>query len=344
MSSPREGHKLLEVRDLRVHFPTEDGVVKAVDGSSFALDRGETLGVVGESGSGKSITFLTVMGLINRSSARISGSVLFEGEEIIDASAARLRDIRGKRIGMIFQDPMTSLHPMHRVGDQIAEVVLTHTGASKKEAARLAVESLAEVGMPSPETRARQYPHEFSGGMRQRAMIAMALVLKPSLLIADEPTTALDVTIQAQILELIDELKEKFNIGVVLVSHSLATIADVSQDVMVMYAGRPAELGARDQVFQDAQHPYTWGLLESVPRPDVRVERLIPIDGQPPSLITLPPGCAFSPRCRHVRPECTAAVPELRDRGSGHLDACIIEPDEKTRLREERLAALEAGA
>ncbi len=338
--SETRAEPLLEVRDLRVHFPTHDGLVKAVDGSSFTVRRRETLGVVGESGSGKSITFLTVMGLINRSSAHISGSVRFEGQEILDATPEQMRSIRGERIGMIFQDPMTSLHPMHRVGDQIAEVVLTHTNKSRSEAGQMAVEALREVGMPSPETRARQYPHEFSGGMRQRAMIAMALVMKPSLLIADEPTTALDVTIQAQILELIDELKDKFDIGVILVSHSLATIADVSENVMVMYAGRPAELGSRDEVFSSAQHPYTWGLLESVPRPDVRVERLVPIDGAPPSLITLPPGCAFNPRCPHVRQECLAQVPELRDRGAGHADACILEGDEKTRLRGERLRAL----
>ncbi|MFN8110718.1 MAG: ABC transporter ATP-binding protein [Thermoleophilia bacterium] len=335
---------LLEVRDLRVHFPTPDGVVKAVDGSSFTIERGRTLGVVGESGSGKSITFMTVMGLISSKSAHISGEVLFEGVDLLQATPEELRRIRGEKIGMIFQDPMTSMHPMYRVGDQISEAIRAHRQVGKDEAARRAVEALKLVGIPAPEQRARQYPHEFSGGMRQRAMIAMALVLDPDLLIADEPTTALDVTVQAQILEVIDELKQRLNIGVALISHSLATVADVSQDVMVMYAGRPIEQGTRDQVFSRPLHPYTWGLLNSVPRVDRRVERLVPIEGSPPSLIHLPSGCAFHPRCPHRFAACTETVPELKDRGAGHPDACLLTADEKTRIWRERQEAQEQVA
>ncbi len=328
---------LLEVRDLRVHFPTADGVVKAVDGVSFTVERGHTLGVVGESGSGKSITFLTVMGLINRKSAIVSGEVLFEGRNLLEATNDELRHIRGDRIGMIFQDPMTSMHPMYRVGDQIAEAILAHRSVSKGDARARAVEALRLVGIPAPEQRARQYPHEFSGGMRQRAMIAMALVLDPDLLIADEPTTALDVTVQAQILEVIDELKQRLNIGVALISHSLATVADVSQDVMVMYAGRPIEQGTRDQVFTAPLHPYALGLLSSVPRVDRRVERLVPIEGSPPSLIHVPSGCAFHPRCPYRFAPCDTERPDLRDRGGGHADACHLSVDQKAANRRERL-------
>ena len=328
---------LLEVRDLRVHFPTADGVVKAVDGVSFTVERGHTLGVVGESGSGKSITFLTVMGLINRKSAIVSGEVLFEGRNLLEATNDELRHIRGDRIGMIFQDPMTSMHPMYRVGDQIAEAILAHRSVSKGDARARAVEALRLVGIPAPEQRAGQYPHEFSGGMRQRAMIAMALVLDPDLLIADEPTTALDVTVQAQILEVIDELKQRLNIGVALISHSLATVADVSQDVMVMYAGRPIEQGTRDQVFTAPLHPYALGLLSSVPRVDRRVERLVPIEGSPPSLIHVPSGCAFHPRCPYRFAPCDTERPDLRDRGGGHADACHLSVDQKAANRRERL-------
>lgn len=339
MSAP-----LLEVRDLTVHFPTDDGLVKAVDGSSFTVSRGRTLGVVGESGSGKSISFLTVMGLINRSSARISGQILFEGRDLLQAPPEEMRRIRGNRIGMIFQDPMTSLHPMYRVGDQIAEAIRAHRDVSKRDAGATAVDALRKVGIPAPEQRARQYPHEFSGGMRQRAMIAMALVLDPDLLIADEPTTALDVTVQAQILELIDELKQRLDIGVVLISHSLATVADVSQEVMVMYAGRGVELGSRDEIFTDPRHPYTWGLLESVPRLDRRIERLVPIPGSPPSLIDVPTGCPFHPRCPHRFEPCPVERPALIERGSTHKDACLLDPADKVRVREERRRALGAVA
>jgi len=324
---------LLEVRDLAVHFPTPDGVVKAVDGVSFTVRSGETLGVVGESGSGKSVTFLTVMGLIERRYAHVSGEVRFEGADLLTTPRGVLRRFRGDRIGMVFQDPMTSLHPMYRVGDQIAEAVRAHRDVSRDEAGAMAVEALRKVGIPSPDRRARGYPHEFSGGMRQRAMIAMALVLDPDLLICDEPTTALDVTVQAQILELIAEMKDRLNIGVVLISHNLGVIADVAQQVMIMYAGRAVEIGTRDEIFTQPRHPYAWGLLESIPRPDVRVKRLVPIEGTPPSLIHVPPGCPFHPRCPHRFAPCDRDRPELMDRGgSGHPDACHLSMEDKRRL------------
>jgi len=336
------GH-LLEVNDLHVHFPTEDGIVKAVDGASFTLDQGETLGVVGESGSGKSVTFMTVMGLINRKTAQVSGEVLFDGIDLLAIPEKQLRRLRGERIGMVFQDPMTSLHPMHRVGDQIAEAVLAHRDVGKDVAAKMAEDALRRVGIPAPEQRARQYPHEFSGGMRQRAMIAMALVLEPELLIADEPTTALDVTVQAQILELVAELKDRLGIGVALISHNLGVIADVAQRVMIMYAGRPVEVAARDEFFAFPRHPYSWGLLESIPRPDIRVERLVPIAGAPPSLIHVPPGCPFHPRCPHRFAPCDDERPPLAGE-AGHLDACHLPMEDKVRLWAERRARLEDAA
>ena len=337
------GDLLLDVRDLKVAFPTEDGLVRAVDGATFQLARGETLGVVGESGSGKSVTFMTVMGLINRKTAQVSGQVLFDGIDLLAIPDRQLRRLRGTRIGMVFQDPMTSLHPMHRVGDQIAEAVRVHRDVSRQEAAAMAVDALRRVGIPAPERRARQYPHEFSGGMRQRAMIAMGIVLEPDLLIADEPTTALDVTVQAQILELIAELKERLGIGVVLISHNLGVIADVAQRVMIMYAGRPVEIGTRDEIFAEPRHPYSWGLIESIPRPDVRVERLRPIEGAPPSLIQVPPGCPFHPRCPHRFAPCDSERPALA-REAGHLDACHLAPADKVRLWAERRRRLEETA
>lgn len=330
------GETLLEVRDLKVHFDTPDGVVKAVDGVSFTVERGETLGVVGESGSGKSVTFLTAMGLINRKTAHVEGEILFQDRNLLDLPEHEIRKIRGNYMGMVFQDPMTSLHPMYRVGDQIVEAIRAHEEIPKATAMEQAIEMLARVGIQQPDERARQYPHEYSGGMRQRAMIAMALSLNPHLLIADEPTTALDVTVQAQILELVDRLKDEFNVGVVLVTHDLGVISDVAQKVMVMYAGRQAELGAARSVFDQPLHPYTWGLLESIPHVDAKGTRLVPIEGSPPSLIDVPPGCPFHPRCPHRFEPCDKDVPALLDRGGGHPDACHLSIEEKRKKWAER--------
>jgi peptide/nickel transport system ATP-binding protein len=315
-----------------VQFKTPDGVVKAVDGLSFQLHRGETLGVVGESGSGKSVSFLTVMGLINKKNADVSGEIIFQGRDLLQLPPDEIRKIRGDAMGMVFQDPMTSLHPMYKVGDQIIEAIRTHRPVSKKEAFGQAVDVLKRVSMPFAEERARQYPHEFSGGMRQRAMIAMALCLNPDLLICDEPTTALDVTVQAQILELLERLKDEFNCAVVLITHDLGVIADVAQKTMVMYAGRPVELGSRDEVFSQPLHPYTWGLLESIPLVDQALERLVPIEGSPPSLIHVPPGCPFHPRCPHRFEPCDKERPDLLDRDGGHPDACHLTIEEKKKL------------
>jgi peptide/nickel transport system ATP-binding protein len=330
---------LLEVRDLRVHFPTDDGLVKAVDGVSFTVDRGQTMGVVGESGSGKSVTWLTVMGLINRKQARIEGQVLFEGQDLLQLDPDEMRNIRGQRISMIFQDPMTSLHPYYRVGQQIVEGIRTHQDIPKSDAWKQAVEMLRRVGIPKPEERARQYPHEYSGGMRQRAMIAMALALNPDLLIADEPTTALDVTVQAQILDLIGRLKDEFDASVVVITHDLGVVAEHADDVTVMYAGKVAEQGARDDIYYRAHHPYTWGLLQSVTRVDQpRTERLRPIPGLPPSLIFVPPGCPFHPRCPYVMDICKTDVPPLLAEDGRHSSACHLPLAEKERIFNEEAA------
>ncbi len=286
---------LLEVEDLSVSFPTEDGLVKAVDHVSLSVTAGETLGVVGESGSGKSVTFLTVMGLTNRKSAIIEGKVLFQG-------------------------------------DQIAETILAHQGISKKQAADQAVDMLRRVGIPKPAERAKQYPHEFSGGMRQRAMIAMALSLNPELLIADEPTTALDVTVQAQILELISRLKKEFNAAVVIITHDLGVVAEYCDDIQVMYAGKIVEQGFADDIYHRSEHPYTWGLLRSIPRVDVELDRLEPIRGLPPSLIHVPSGCSFHPRCPYAFERCIHEVPELLPTDGHHFTACHLPMGERQRI------------
>jgi peptide/nickel transport system ATP-binding protein len=329
---------LLEVNNLKVHFPTEDGLVKAVDGISFSVAPGETLGVVGESGSGKSVSFLTVLGLVTRKDARIQGEVLFRGQDLLKLPPEEMRHVRGAKISMIFQDPLTALNPVHRVGNQIAEVFQVHRGLSKKEGLDEAVNLLQLVGIPQPRERARQYPHEYSGGMRQRAMIAMALALNPDLLIADEPTTALDVTVQAQILDLIDRLKEEFDAAVVLITHDLGVVAEHCDDIMVMYAGRIAEFGDRRDIYYGAHHPYTWGLMQSISRIDQsRTERLRPIKGQPPSLIFLPPGCPFNPRCPYVMDICRREVPQLLPVNGHHASACHLPLAEKERILSEEV-------
>jgi peptide/nickel transport system ATP-binding protein len=329
---------LLDVRDLVVQFPTQDGLVNAVSGLSFTLSRGETLGIVGESGSGKSVTNLAILGLLNSKRSKVSGEILLHGKDLLKASPHELRDVRGKDVAMIFQDPFACLHPMYRVGNQIAEAVLAHANVSKGKAMERAVEVLDAVGIPNARGRARDYPHQFSGGMRQRAMIAMALVHNPDVLIADEPTTALDVTVQAQILELIDKVKRDFNIGVILITHDLGVVAETAQSVMVMYAGRAVEHGPADEVFAHPQHPYTWGLLESMPSVEGKVAQLRAIEGSPPSVIHLPPGCPFHPRCPHRFDPCDKVRPPLAPIEGGHLDACHLDVDDKRRLWAEREA------
>jgi peptide/nickel transport system ATP-binding protein len=332
------GEPLLEVKDLKVVFPTEDGLVKAVDGVSFSVSPGETLGVVGESGSGKSVTFLTVMGLVTKREARISGQVLFRGQDLLKLPDEEIREIRGAKISMIFQDPLTALNPVHRVGNQIAEVFIAHGKLSKKEALEESINLLQLVGIPQPRDRARQYPHEFSGGMRQRAMIAMALALNPDVLIADEPTTALDVTVQAQILDLIDRLKEEFDASVVMVTHDLGVVAEHCDEIMVMYAGRIVEYGDRRDIYYGAHHPYTWGLMQSISRIDQeRSERLRPIKGQPPSLINVPRGCPFHPRCPYVMDICRTEVPPLLPSNGHHAAACHLPLAEKERILREQV-------
>jgi peptide/nickel transport system ATP-binding protein len=326
---------LLDVRNLRVSFRTEDGLVRAVDGVSFTVDPGEVLGIVGESGSGKSVTMMSVMRLIVDPNAVFEGEVVYKGRDIMKLGRDEMRGVRGAEIAMIFQDPMTSLNPVYRVGWQIGEQIRTHERVTKQVARARAVELLQAVGIPNARERVDDYPHQFSGGMRQRVMIAMALSCNPDLLIADEPTTALDVTIQAQILELIGKLKDDFGSAVVMITHDMGVVAEVADRVVVMYAGRVAEQGATRDLFYDAQHPYTWGLLGSIARLDrPKPRRLTAIPGVPPSLINLPEGCAFGPRCAHRFDACSR-VPELRDRtGTGHLDACHLDAAEKAARRE----------
>jgi peptide/nickel transport system ATP-binding protein len=325
----------LQVEDLKVQFSTEDGVVRAVDGVSFTVERGKTLGIVGESGSGKSVTSLAIMGLHNRKRTAISGKAILDGQDIVSMPDDQIRKLRGQSVAMIFQDPLTALHPYYTIGRQIIEAYKIHHGsASKSEGRKRAIEMLDRVGIPRPDKRVDQYPHEFSGGMRQRAMIAMALVNDPQLIIADEPTTALDVTVQAQILDLINDLQREFNTAVIIITHDLGVVSQVADDVLVMYAGRVAEYGTAQQVLRGPQHPYAWGLLSSVPslhgNPD---EDLLPIKGNPPSLINVPPGCAFHPRCRYAMLDggpCDIEIPALLpltsgDAGdAGHLVACHL--------------------
>ena len=326
----------LSVRDLRVHFPTDDGIVKSVDGLSFDVARGKTLGIVGESGSGKSVTSMSIMGLHKPGTVRMTGSIKLDDTELIGAKAERVRELRGKRMAMIFQDPLSAMHPFYTVGHQIIEAYRIHNKVSTSVAKKHAVEMLGRVGIPQPSSRVDDYPHQFSGGMRQRAMIAMALSCDPDLLIADEPTTALDVTVQAQILDLIRDLQSEFNSAVIIITHDLGVVAELSDDIMVMYAGRAAEYGSAEQIFNDPEHPYTWGLLSSMPRFDrVRSERLLPIPGSPPSLINVPSGCAFHPRCGYA--DRTGGLsqterPELADTGRDHFVACHMPTAERQQI------------
>jgi len=336
---------LLEVNDLKVSFRTEDGVVRAVDGVSFAVDQGDVLGIVGESGSGKSVTMMSVLRLINDPNMRVEGEVIYKGRDLMKLHKDEMREVRGDEIAMIFQDPMTSLNPVYRVGDQIIEAILTHQEVGKGAARRRAIELLHQVGIPDPEERVDDYPHQFSGGMRQRAMIAMALANNPDILIADEPTTALDVTIQAQIIELIDTLKDEFNSAVILITHDLGVVAEIANEIIVMYAGRVVERAPTRQLFYDPQHPYTWGLLGSIPRLDrPKLERLHSIKGMPPSLINLPQGCKFRPRCPYAFEKCTEE-PELRNRveDQAHLDRCWLTVPDKRRLRDATISGEEAA-
>jgi oligopeptide/dipeptide ABC transporter ATP-binding protein len=340
------GQPLLEVNDLKVRFATEDGVVQAVDGISFDLERGKVLGIVGESGSGKSVTAMTIMGLTRGVNAGFDGHVLYEGADLLKVSESEMQNYRGNEIGMIFQDPMTSLNPVYRIGDQIIEAIRAHQKLDKRAARSRTIELLRQVGIPNPEARVDDYPHQFSGGMRQRAMIAMALSCNPSILIADEPTTALDVTIQAQIVELIGQLKEEFNSAVIFITHDLGVIAEIADEIIVMYAGRVVERGSKRDVFYDPQMPYTWGLLGSIPRLDrPRPERLHTIEGAPPSLINLPQGCKFRPRCPHAFEKCMEE-PSLENRVEipGHLDRCWLDVEFKREHRGETISGGSAEA
>jgi oligopeptide/dipeptide ABC transporter ATP-binding protein len=319
---------ILSVEDLRVSFATDGGVIQAVDGVSFELDKGEILAIVGESGSGKSVTAQTILGLTRAPNATITGAVRFDGRDLTELDDRDLREVRGMRIAMIFQDPMTSLNPVYRVGDQIAEMIRAHRKVSKREAKQRAVELLTSVGIPNPERRVHDYPHEFSGGMRQRVMIAMALALDPDVLIADEPTTALDVTVQAQILRLLDRLNRERGLAVVLITHDLGVVAEIADRVAVMYAGQIVEDTTLEDAFYDPQHPYTWGLLGSIARLDEdRPARLAQIAGQPPSLLSPPTGCRFAARCPHEFDKCSEPPPLDGDR-------CWLSPEDKRRLRD----------
>ena len=322
-----KSEKLLDVRGLKTYFDTDEGTVKAVDGVSFHIDKGETLAVVGESGSGKSVTSLSIMRLIPTPPGRIAGGeMLFNGQDLVKKTEREMRQIRGNDISMIFQEPMTSLNPVYTVGDQIAEAIVLHQGKTQKQAMKMATEMLELVGIPEPAKRVKNYPHQMSGGMRQRVMIAMALSCGPQLLIADEPTTALDVTIQAQILDLMKKLQNEIGMSILFITHDLGVVAEIADRVVVMYAGRAVEEGDVVPIFTKPKMPYTMGLLNSVPRVDkaaVHQERLEAIPGNVPNPLYLPEGCAFHPRCKFAVDQCKAAIPDLVDSGNGHMVRCI---------------------
>ncbi|HEY4896934.1 MAG TPA: ABC transporter ATP-binding protein [Solirubrobacteraceae bacterium] len=329
---------LLRVEDLRVEFSTDDGVVQAVDGITYEVQRGRTLGIVGESGSGKTVSSLTTLGLTRSQGARISGRILFEGSDLVVANEDEMRAIRGNEIAMIFQDPLSALHPFYKVGAQLIEAVRAHQDVSKKSARTRAVELLGLVGIPDPGRRVEEFPHEFSGGMRQRAMIAMALANEPKLLIADEPTTALDVTVQAQILALLERLQSELGMAIVIITHDLGVVAELADSIAVMYAGRIVETTSAQTLFSKPQHPYTWGLLKSIPRLDTpRDEPLVPIQGSPPSLINPPSGCHFHPRCPYSQPDHARIDPALEPVPGepGHHVACLLAAGTRGRLWDE---------
>jgi peptide/nickel transport system ATP-binding protein len=342
-----EPQAVVEVRDLRVAFETDDGLVRAVDGVSFSVAAGEVLGVVGESGSGKTVTAQTVIGLNRRErNVTFSGEVLYKGRDLLPLPDGEMRHVRGKEIAMILQDPMTSLNPVHRIGDQIGEMLAEHTDLGKAQIRERSIELLREVGIPQPEQRVRDFPHQFSGGMRQRVGVAIALACNPTLLIADEPTTALDVTIQAQILQLVKRLTRDHGTTVIFITHDFGVVAEIADKVLVMYAGRGVEYGSVRDVFYDPQHPYTWGLLASIPAPDrPRTRRLPSIKGTPPSLINLPSGCAFRPRCAFAFDRCVEEVPPIAQRSGtpGHVDACWL-PAEVRPARRAQVAATAGDA
>ncbi|MFC4032643.1 ABC transporter ATP-binding protein [Streptomyces polygonati] len=336
---PQGTAPFLSVRDLHVQFATEDGTVKAVDGLSFALERGETLGIVGESGSGKSVTNLAVLGLHNPRNTTITGEIVLDGQELTGASQRTLERLRGNKMSMIFQDSLTALSPYYTVGRQIAEPYMKHTGASKKEARSRAIEMLARVGIPQPQTRVDDFPHQFSGGMRQRAMIALALVCDPELLIADEPTTALDVTVQAQILDLLKDLQQETGTAIILITHDLGVIAHTADNVVVMYAGRAMERGTVRDILKSPEHPYAWGLLSSIPRITASVDiPLSPIPGTPPSLLNPPSGCPFHPRCAFKDQVpgdlCATERPQL---APGRASACHLTTEQKHDIFNEQI-------
>jgi peptide/nickel transport system ATP-binding protein len=354
---------LLSVEGLRVSFATDDGIVRAVDGISYAVETGKTLGIVGESGSGKSVASLTTLGLTRMQGAEIEGRMMFEGNDLVALPDEALRRVRGNEIAMIFQDPLSSLHPFYKVGSQLVEAMTAHREISTAAGRKRAVELLGLVGIPDPDRRVDQYPHEFSGGMRQRAMIAMALANEPKLLIADEPTTALDVTVQAQILALLQDLQDRLGMAIIIITHDLGVVAEIADEIAVMYAGRIVEHASTERIFSTPQHPYTWGLLKSIPRLDSpRGEELVPIAGRPPSLINRPSGCHFHPRCPYVRDEHRRVDPQLEPvpGADGHEVACLLtaavraqiwhgleagqEPGELRRLTEPAPASRRAGA
>jgi peptide/nickel transport system ATP-binding protein len=326
---------LLRVEELKVEFPSEDGIVHAVDGITYQVHPGKTLGIVGESGSGKTVSSLTTLGLTRRQGARVSGKILFEGRDLVTLPESELRAVRGNDIAMIFQDPLSALHPLYKVGKQLIEALQAHKDIGKQKARERAVELLGLVGIPDPGRRVDEYPHEFSGGMRQRAMIAMALANEPKLLIADEPTTALDVTVQAQILALMERLQKELGMAIIIITHDLGVVAEMADDIAVMYAGRIIETASAQAVFSGPEHPYTWGLLKSIPRLETdRSEQLVPIPGTPPSLIRPPSGCHFHPRCAYAQPDHARIDPDLEQVPGepDHFVACLLEPEERKRL------------